>query len=101
MLWLLSMTSLAWAQVPRRPIRPAPKAAVCALPILPALPTLTDAAFFAKADVPHGKVEQVLNGLEPVSKFADQIHRWIRVPFPLWGLCPRPLGFYAVDANPS
>jgi enterochelin esterase family protein len=39
-------------------MRPAPKAGVCPLPILPALPTLTDAAFFAKADVPHGKVEQ-------------------------------------------
>jgi enterochelin esterase-like enzyme len=58
MLWLLSMTGLAWSQVPRPPMRPAPKAGVCPLPILPALPTFTDAAFFAKADVPHGKVEQ-------------------------------------------
>ena len=57
--WLLGITSLVLAQAPPRPpIRPAPKAGVCPLPILPALPTLTDAAFFAKADVPHGKVEQ-------------------------------------------
>lgn len=58
MLWLFGMTSLVWCQVPRPPMPPAPKAGVCPLPILPALPTLTDAAFFAKADVPHGKVEQ-------------------------------------------
>lgn len=36
----------------------APKAGVCPLPILPALPTITETGFFAKADVPHGKVEQ-------------------------------------------
>ncbi len=64
LLWLLGITSLVLAQAPpqgppgRPPMRPAPKAGVCPLPILPALPTLTDAAFFAKADVPHGKVEQ-------------------------------------------
>ena len=57
--WLLGITTLVLAQVPQRPpMRPAPKAGVCPLPILPALPTLNDAAFFAKADVPHGKVEQ-------------------------------------------
>jgi enterochelin esterase-like enzyme len=57
--WLLGITTLVLAQAPPRPpIRPAPKAGVCPLPILPALPTLTDAAFFAKVDVPHGKVEQ-------------------------------------------
>src|SRR4051794_23469839 len=28
------------------------------LPILPALPALDDTSFYAKADVPHGKVEQ-------------------------------------------
>ena len=39
-------------------MRPAPKAGVCPLPILPALPVITETAFFAKADVPHGKVEQ-------------------------------------------
>ena len=35
-----------------------PKAGVCPLPILPALPTITDTAFYAKTDVPHGKLEQ-------------------------------------------
>ena len=39
-------------------MRPAPKAGICPLPILPALPAYTDVAFFAKADVPHGKLEQ-------------------------------------------
>ena len=63
LLWVLGITSLLLAQAPpgpsgRPPMRPAPKAGVCPLPILPALPTLTDAAFFAKVDVPHGKVEQ-------------------------------------------
>jgi enterochelin esterase family protein len=38
--------------------RPVPKAGVCPLPILPALPTLEDSGFYAKRDVPHGKVEQ-------------------------------------------
>lgn len=53
------MTSLVLAQAPPRPpIRPAPKAGVCPLPILPALPAYADQAFFAKADVPHGKVAQ-------------------------------------------
>jgi enterochelin esterase family protein len=53
------MTSLILAQAPPRPpMRPAPKAGVCPLPILPALPAYTDLVFFAKADVPHGKVEQ-------------------------------------------
>jgi enterochelin esterase family protein len=60
MFWLLTITMWAYAQAPPRPpIRPAPKAGVCPLPILPALPTYTDTAFFAKTDVPHGKVEQV------------------------------------------
>jgi enterochelin esterase family protein len=35
-----------------------PKAGVCPLPILPALPTREDQAFFAKTNVPHGKIEQ-------------------------------------------
>jgi enterochelin esterase-like enzyme len=57
--WLPIMTSLVLAQTPPRPsIPPAPKAGVCPLPILPALPAYADPAFFAKADVPHGKVEQ-------------------------------------------
>jgi enterochelin esterase-like enzyme len=34
------------------------KAGVCPLPTLPALPALNDTAFFTKADVPHGKIEQ-------------------------------------------
>ncbi len=41
-----------------RAIPPEPKAGVCPLPILPALPAYTDHAFFAKTDVPHGKIEQ-------------------------------------------
>lgn len=36
-----------------------PKKGVCPLPILPALPADTDTAFYAKTDVPHGKVEAV------------------------------------------
>jgi len=40
-----------------RGMRAAPKAGVCPLPILPALPTLTEGSFFARRDVPHGKVE--------------------------------------------
>jgi enterochelin esterase-like enzyme len=43
---------------PGRPALPMPKAGVCPLPILPALPAYSDTAFFAKTDVPHGKVEQ-------------------------------------------
>jgi len=39
-------------------MRPTPKAGVCPLPILPALPGYTDTAFYARTDVPHGKVEQ-------------------------------------------
>ncbi len=55
----MMMTSLVLAQAPPRPpMHPAPKAGVCPLPILAALPTLADVAFFANADVPHGKVEQ-------------------------------------------
>jgi enterochelin esterase-like enzyme len=58
-LLLLGTTTLGLAQAPPRPpIRPAPKAGVCPLPILPALPAYTETAFFARTDVPHGKVEQ-------------------------------------------
>jgi enterochelin esterase-like enzyme len=35
-----------------------PKPGPCPLPILPALPARDDGAFYAKADVPHGKVER-------------------------------------------
>jgi enterochelin esterase family protein len=35
-----------------------PKTGATVLPILPALPALDDTSFFAKADVPHGKVER-------------------------------------------
>ena len=35
-----------------------PKPGPTVLPILPALPALDDTSFYAKADVPHGKVEQ-------------------------------------------
>jgi enterochelin esterase family protein len=57
--WLLGVAAVTFAQAPPRPpMRPAPKAGVCPLPILPALPTYTDTAFFAKTDVPHGKLEQ-------------------------------------------
>jgi enterochelin esterase-like enzyme len=38
------------------------KAGVCPLPTLPALPALNDAAFFAKTDVPHGRIEQASYG---------------------------------------
>ncbi len=51
------MTSQLPAQPPPGTLK-APKAGVCPLPILPALPSYADAAFFAKADVPHGKVGQ-------------------------------------------
>jgi enterochelin esterase-like enzyme len=34
-----------------------PKAGVCPLPILPAIPKYEDTAYYANADVPHGKVE--------------------------------------------
>lgn len=36
-----------------------PKKGVCPLPILPALPTDTDTAFYAKTDIPHGRIEAV------------------------------------------
>ncbi len=36
---------------------PTPKAGVWPLPILPALPAITDQTFFARGDVPHGKIE--------------------------------------------
>ncbi len=42
-----------------RPRLDPPKKGVCPLPILPALPTYADTAFFAKTEVPHGKLEQV------------------------------------------
>jgi enterochelin esterase-like enzyme len=64
MFWLLGMTSwvvFAQAPPPGAPGRPnlkMPKAGVCPLPILPALPAYADTAFYAKADVPHGKVDQ-------------------------------------------
>ena len=35
-----------------------PKAGVCPLPILPVLPAYDDHTFFAKTNVPHGKIEQ-------------------------------------------
>ncbi len=44
---------------PRRPNIVVPKAGVCPLPILPALPSYADTTFYAKADVPHGRVEEV------------------------------------------
>ena len=37
-----------------------PKPGPCPLPILPALASHTDASFYAKADVPHGRVEQAI-----------------------------------------
>ena len=51
------MTSSLPAQPPPGTLK-APKAGVCPLPILPALPSYAESSFFAKADVPHGKVEQ-------------------------------------------
>jgi len=62
--WLFATATWVWAQPPQppgspgRPILKAPKAGVCPLPILPALPAYADKDFHAKADVPHGKVEQ-------------------------------------------
>src|ERR1700722_11251966 len=64
LLWLLAIMTCVWAHPPQpagppgRPILNAPKAGVCPLPILPALPDYANAAFFAKDDVPHGKIEQ-------------------------------------------
>lgn len=46
------------AQPPGRGMLTAPKAGVCPLPILPALPAYTETAFYSRADVPHGKLEQ-------------------------------------------
>ena len=54
---MVGMTCQLPAQPPPGTFKP-PKAGVCPLPILPALPSYSDAAFFAKADVTHGKVEQ-------------------------------------------
>ena len=55
--WLLGVaTCMLVAQPPPR--IPAPKAGVCPLPILPALPAYSDAAFYAKTNVPNGEVEQ-------------------------------------------
>jgi enterochelin esterase-like enzyme len=59
--WLSCLTVGMTSQLPAQPppgTLKAPKAGVCPLPILPALPSYAEAAFFAKADVPHGKVEQ-------------------------------------------
>lgn len=47
-----------------------PKPGVCPLPILPALPTLSETSFFAKTDVPHGKIEPVA-----YKNFADEEKR--------------------------
>lgn len=56
----LSFAALAQNAPPaNRPRLEPPKKGVCPLPILPALPTYADTSFFAKTDVPHGKVEQV------------------------------------------
>ena len=41
-----------------RSMMAAPKAGVCPLPILPALPAYDEQAFFARTNVPHGKIEQ-------------------------------------------
>src|SRR5205807_258145 len=35
-----------------------PRPGPCPLPVLPALPAYNDTAFYARTDVPHGKVEQ-------------------------------------------
>lgn len=56
----LSFSTLAQNAPPaNRPRMDPPKKGVCPLPILSALPTYADASFFAKTEVPHGKVEQV------------------------------------------
>src|SRR4051812_21317929 len=50
---------LAWAQPAGGPPRPPmPKPGPTPLPVLPALPAKDDTSFYAKTDVPHGKVEQ-------------------------------------------
>jgi enterochelin esterase-like enzyme len=59
--WLSCLTVGMTSQLPAQPppgTLKAPKAGICPLPILPALPSYAEAAFFAKADVPHGKLEQ-------------------------------------------
>jgi enterochelin esterase-like enzyme len=69
---LLGMSACLWAQAsPAGPTGASgggrgggrgmatPKKGVCPLPILPALRADTDTAFYAKADVPHGRVEAV------------------------------------------
>ena len=69
---LVALSGLAVAQAPapspgqappppagQRPVRPVPKPGVCPLPTLAALPGLTETAFFARTDVPHGVIEQV------------------------------------------
>ena len=61
MFWLSCLTVCMSTQLPAQPPPgnfKAPKAGVCPLPILPALPSYADPAFFAKANVPHGRVEQ-------------------------------------------
>jgi len=55
---LLPAAGLTYAQPPRRAFTP-PKPGVCPLPTLPALPAYDDARFFAKANAPHGRIEQV------------------------------------------
>ena len=52
---LLALAHEAGAQGPDRPV---PQPGPVPLPILPALPALDDQSFYAKADVPHGRVEQ-------------------------------------------
>lgn len=69
LIWLAGAASWLLAQAPapaQAPGRGAPgrgsmsmpKKGVCPLPILPALPAYADTAFFAKTDVPRGRVEQ-------------------------------------------
>ena len=56
----ITLSTLAQNAPPaNRPRLDPPKKGVCPLPILPALPTYADATFFAKTEVPHGKIEQV------------------------------------------
>ncbi len=68
---LFGLSASLWAQPPAVPAGASgagrgggrgmamPKKGVCPLPILPALKADTDSAFYAKADVPHGRVEAV------------------------------------------
>jgi len=46
-------------QTAPRPAMSTPKKGPCPLPILPALPAYSDSGFFARKEVPHGKIEQV------------------------------------------